>query len=157
MKRGRAVSLLTIWVILNLLTAHFCPLDPDETYYWMYAQHLDWGYYDHPPAVALLIGLGKDILPGGAGVTLRPRTGIGGNDRHALVPTRQTRREVVVARRGARLRPTDAERVRLYRYAGRAATALYRAVPTGLSKFFAQPQRSPGGAVGANDGGVNVL
>ncbi|MFL5352165.1 ArnT family glycosyltransferase [Archangium sp.] len=27
----------------------------DEAYYWQWAQHLDWGYYDHPPLVAWLI------------------------------------------------------------------------------------------------------
>ena len=27
----------------------------DEAYYWQWGQHLDWGYYDHPPLVARLI------------------------------------------------------------------------------------------------------
>ncbi|NRD59720.1 glycosyltransferase family 39 protein, partial [Corallococcus exiguus] len=27
----------------------------DETYYWQWAQHLAWGYFDHPPMVAWLI------------------------------------------------------------------------------------------------------
>lgn len=27
----------------------------EEAYYWNYAQHLDWGYLDHPPMVAVLI------------------------------------------------------------------------------------------------------
>ncbi|WP_157975942.1 ArnT family glycosyltransferase [Lewinella sp. IMCC34191] len=44
------------------------PLDPDETYYWMYAGQLDWGYFDHPPAVAVLIALGRDWLPGSFGL-----------------------------------------------------------------------------------------
>lgn len=56
------------WFVLNLVQAAFTPLDPDETYYWMYAGHLDWGYFDHPPAVALLIRLGRDWLPGALGV-----------------------------------------------------------------------------------------
>lgn len=34
----------------------------------MYASRLDWGYYDHPPAVAVLIALGKDWLPGALGL-----------------------------------------------------------------------------------------
>lgn len=29
----------------------------DEAYYWMWAQHLDIGYYDHPPLVAWMIAL----------------------------------------------------------------------------------------------------
>ncbi len=45
-------------LLLNLLQAGFTQLDPDEAYYWVYAQQLDWGYFDHPPAAALLIKLG---------------------------------------------------------------------------------------------------
>ncbi len=60
--------LLLAWLALALLQAAFSPLDADETYYWMYAQRLDWGYFDHPPAVALLVSLGKDWLPGALGL-----------------------------------------------------------------------------------------
>lgn len=57
-----------LWVVLNLLQAGFTQLDPDEAYYWIYAQHLDWGYFDHPPAAALLIKLGTFLLPGELGL-----------------------------------------------------------------------------------------
>ncbi len=30
---------------------------PDETYYWLWGQHPDWSYYDHPPLQAWLQGL----------------------------------------------------------------------------------------------------
>ncbi|MEO0732380.1 MAG: glycosyltransferase family 39 protein [Bacteroidota bacterium] len=60
--------ILLAWLLLNLVQAAFSPLDADETYYWMYARQLAWGYYDHPPAVALLINLGKDWLPGAIGL-----------------------------------------------------------------------------------------
>ena len=60
--------LLALWLVVNLLQAGLTPLDPDETYYWMYAGRLDWGYFDHPPAVAVLIALGKDWLPGALGL-----------------------------------------------------------------------------------------
>jgi hypothetical protein len=60
--------LLVGWLLLNLAQAAFSPLDPDETYYWMYAGRLDWGYFDHPPAVALLIALGRDWLPASLGL-----------------------------------------------------------------------------------------
>jgi hypothetical protein len=62
------VHLLLGWLALNLLQAAFTPLDADETYYWMYAGNLAWGYFDHPPAVAVLIALGKDWLPGALGL-----------------------------------------------------------------------------------------
>ena len=66
----RPVWVLVGWCLLNLVQAALTPLDPDETYYWMYAQALDWGYFDHPPAVALLIAAGKDWLPAGLGLRL---------------------------------------------------------------------------------------
>ena len=62
------IYLLLLWLLVCLVQAAFTPLDPDETYYWMYAGQLDWGYYDHPPAVALLVALGRDWLPGPLGV-----------------------------------------------------------------------------------------
>ena len=62
------VWLLLTWLVVNLLQAALTPLDADETYYWMYAGRLAWGYFDHPPAVAVLIGLGKDWLPGALGL-----------------------------------------------------------------------------------------
>jgi dolichol-phosphate mannosyltransferase len=34
----------------------------EEAYYWNYAQHFDWGYLDHPPGVAVLIGLGTYLF-----------------------------------------------------------------------------------------------
>ncbi|MFZ4428090.1 MAG: glycosyltransferase family 39 protein [Saprospiraceae bacterium] len=61
---------LGVWAAVNLFQAWWLPLDPDEAYYWMYAQRLDWGYFDHPPMVALLARLGIDWIPGALGVRL---------------------------------------------------------------------------------------
>jgi hypothetical protein len=47
--------------ILNLLQAIFTPVLGDETCYWLFSQHLDWGFFDHPPMVALLVK-GSDFL-----------------------------------------------------------------------------------------------
>ena len=49
--------------MLNLLQAAFTGLADDEAYYWYFSQHLDWGYFDHPPMVALLVWL-SSWLPG---------------------------------------------------------------------------------------------
>lgn len=46
--------LLIIWVLLDLFGTISVPIHPDEAYYAMYGHFLDWGYYDHPPMVALL-------------------------------------------------------------------------------------------------------
>ena len=52
---------ILFWVLLNFLQAAFVGIDPDEAYYWLYAQHLAWGYFDHPPVVALLIKSGETL------------------------------------------------------------------------------------------------
>jgi hypothetical protein len=52
---------LFIWTILNLIQASLTGLHADEAYYWLYSKFLDWGYFDHPPMVALFIGAGDLI------------------------------------------------------------------------------------------------
>jgi len=47
---------------LRLLYAGSVDLMPEETYYWNYSQHLDYGYLDHPPMVAWLIGTATAVL-----------------------------------------------------------------------------------------------
>jgi 4-amino-4-deoxy-L-arabinose transferase-like glycosyltransferase len=48
-------------VILRLVGAAWTPLTFDEAYYWTWSKHLAFGYYDHPPGVALVIRLGTLI------------------------------------------------------------------------------------------------
>ena len=48
--------------VLRLLVAALLPLFPDETYYWEWGRHLAAGYFDHPPATALLIRAGSNLL-----------------------------------------------------------------------------------------------
>ncbi|WP_316189451.1 glycosyltransferase family 39 protein [Bradyrhizobium sp. SZCCHNS1054] len=45
-------------VVLRLVAAAMTPITFDEAYYWMWSKHLAFGYYDHPPLVALVIRLG---------------------------------------------------------------------------------------------------
>jgi hypothetical protein len=61
---------LLVWVLVDGLQAYLTELDPDEAYYWMYSKHLDWGYFDHPPMVALMIRLGYHLFPNELGVRL---------------------------------------------------------------------------------------
>jgi hypothetical protein len=61
---------LTIWGILNLLQARFTPLNNDEAYYWMYSKQLAWGYFDHPPMIALMIRIGYFFFHNELGVRL---------------------------------------------------------------------------------------
>jgi len=48
-------ALAVFSLTLRLLFGGWVELMPEETYYWNYAQHLDYGYLDHPPMVAWLI------------------------------------------------------------------------------------------------------
>ncbi len=41
--------------IFRLFYIQLIELAPDEAYYWTWAKHLQWGYYDHPPLVAFII------------------------------------------------------------------------------------------------------
>jgi len=61
---------LFVWVVVNLLQAGFTDLNNDEAYYWMYSKYLDWGYFDHPPMIALMIKTGYFIIHNELGVRL---------------------------------------------------------------------------------------
>ena len=56
--------LLIFWVIADLFLAALTPAHADEAYYALFGQHLDWGYYDHPPMVALLTALSGVLFKG---------------------------------------------------------------------------------------------
>lgn len=56
------------WFIIGLIQAAGTGLLDDEAYYWVYAQFLDWGYYDHPPMTAVFIKAGTLLFPGELGV-----------------------------------------------------------------------------------------
>jgi dolichol-phosphate mannosyltransferase len=56
------ISIVTYVLILKLIFMGCVNLIPEEAYYWNYAQHLDWGYLDHPPMVAWLIWLSTSAL-----------------------------------------------------------------------------------------------
>jgi hypothetical protein len=64
------LGFLLIWAVLNLLSAAFTGLAHDEAYYWMYSKNLDWGFYDHPPAVALMIKAGYLLFENAFGLRL---------------------------------------------------------------------------------------
>jgi len=55
--RRRLFWLLLLTALVRLLLAGSLELGNDEVYYWTYAQHLEWNYFDHPPLVALSIRL----------------------------------------------------------------------------------------------------
>jgi hypothetical protein len=58
------------WLLVALLHAGNSGLFDDEAYYWMYARHPDWGYFDHPPMIGFLIGAGYQLFHNEFGLRL---------------------------------------------------------------------------------------
>ncbi|HEX4114189.1 MAG TPA: glycosyltransferase family 39 protein [Stellaceae bacterium] len=59
----------TLWTVFAVTVARLVwvaldrtDLYPDEAQYWVWARHLDWGYYSKPPVVAWLIGLSSRLF-----------------------------------------------------------------------------------------------
>ena len=57
-----AVIIITASFLLRLLFLGSFNLLVEEAYYWNYAEHLDFGYLDHPPMVAFLIKISTLIF-----------------------------------------------------------------------------------------------
>ncbi len=57
-----AFALISLW---RLVAAWLLPVTQDEAYYIDWASRLDWGYFDHPPGVALL-AIGSWLAPASA-------------------------------------------------------------------------------------------
>jgi len=55
--RKKILLLITLATAARLIIASTIELGNDEVYYWTYAQHLQWNYFDHPPIVGWLIRL----------------------------------------------------------------------------------------------------
>ena len=64
-------QLLLGGLVFRGIIAYFLPVGFDEAYYVLYAQNLDWSYFDHPPAVALTTSLGIWITGATTPFTLR--------------------------------------------------------------------------------------
>lgn len=62
--------MLVLWLLANLLQSALTPLSEDEAYYWMYSRYLAWGYFDHPPMIALFVKMGSSFFQGALGVRL---------------------------------------------------------------------------------------
>jgi 4-amino-4-deoxy-L-arabinose transferase-like glycosyltransferase len=70
-KKYKIVSVYLLFLfVLNSLQGGLVELSYDETYYWVYSQFMSWGYFDHPPMVALFIKLGYSLFQNEFGVRL---------------------------------------------------------------------------------------
>jgi len=61
-QKHHRVLFYSSWIILGFIQSRLTELLDDEAYYWVYSKFLDWGYFDHPPMVALLIKMGYSIF-----------------------------------------------------------------------------------------------
>jgi len=68
LRKNHIYLFYTCWFLLNVFQAYHTELFDDEAYYWVYSKFPDWGYFDHPPMVALLIKAGYSIFHNELGV-----------------------------------------------------------------------------------------
>lgn len=64
------ISLLSAFLLLRLIFWFVAFPNSDEAYYWLWGQHLDWSYYDHPPLQAWIQGVFTALF-GRSAFTLR--------------------------------------------------------------------------------------
>lgn len=65
MSRRAGLGLLAFLLGLTILRLWWCgrfELSPDEAYYWLWSQRLDWAYFSKGPGIALAIRAGTEIL-----------------------------------------------------------------------------------------------
>ena len=71
MKTSTLYFFLFVLTLGKLLLAWFIPAFGDETYYYIWSQHPQLSYFDHPPMVSWFIYLGQLMGPAGNSVSLR--------------------------------------------------------------------------------------
>ena len=57
-----------IFSILNIIQGNYTELLPDEAYYWVYSQYMNWGFFDHPPLVAVWVTISDFLFTDELGV-----------------------------------------------------------------------------------------
>jgi len=67
-QKNHRVIFYSCWLLLGLIQSRYTELLDDEAYYWVYSKFLSWGYFDHPPMIAVLIKAGYAIFPNELGV-----------------------------------------------------------------------------------------
>lgn len=63
-------SILLIFLVINLFQSAFTYLFEDEAYYYVWSKDLAFGYFDHPPMVALWAAIGNSVFNGELGLRL---------------------------------------------------------------------------------------
>lgn len=69
-KKIRITHVILIWLAVNIASAFIFQLYSDEAYYTLFSRQLDFGYFDHPPMIAIMIRIGSSIFKNELGVRL---------------------------------------------------------------------------------------
>ena len=70
LQKNQRLLFYCAWLVLAFSQAASTELIADEAYYWVYSKYLSWGYFDHPPMIALLIKCGYSFFHNELGVRL---------------------------------------------------------------------------------------
>jgi len=62
------IFFLCLFFVINVIQGHYTALLEDEAYYWFWSQDMAFGYFDHPPMVALWIKLSSFFFNGEFGL-----------------------------------------------------------------------------------------
>lgn len=54
--------------IVNSIQGNYTELLPDEAYYWVYSKYMNWGFFDHPPLVAVWVKISDFLFNNEMGV-----------------------------------------------------------------------------------------
>jgi hypothetical protein len=66
-----ALTILSAGLLIRAFAGAIIPPGFDEAYYGVYALHPAWGYFDHPPLVALTAGIGRNLTGSFSVLSLR--------------------------------------------------------------------------------------
>lgn len=69
-RKNHRIIFYSSWLLLGLIQAYFTELEDDEAYYWVYSKFPAWGYFDHPPMIAMMIKAGYFFFKNELGVRL---------------------------------------------------------------------------------------
>ena len=58
----------TAWFILGVIQSRYTELMDDEAFYWAYSRFPAFGYFEHPPLIALFTGAGYWLFKNELGV-----------------------------------------------------------------------------------------
>lgn len=67
-QRHQFIFFLLLFFVINFLQIIFSEVIEDEAYYWVWSQNMAFGYFDHPPLVALWIKISSLFFDGEMGV-----------------------------------------------------------------------------------------